>query len=71
MVIVEHKADFGLIDAHAEGVGGDDDVEFALHEPLLNLVPLRGRHATVIGLGGDVAVAQQTGQLRAALRVAT
>ncbi len=34
-VEVDHRANVGLVDPHAEGVGGDDDVGLALHEPLL------------------------------------
>ena len=62
MIVVQHEANFCFIDAHAEGIGRDHDVEFALHELFLDLMPFRRREATVIGLRGDITIAQQAGQ---------
>ena len=67
MIVVQHEADLGLVHAHAERRGRHHDVQLALHEPLLHLVPLRGRHPAVVRLGGDVAVAEQAGELHGVL----
>ncbi len=34
-VVMQHEADVGLVDAHAEGVGGHDDRAWLVHEALL------------------------------------
>ena len=41
-VRVVNKADVGLIDARAEGVGGHDHGHLSAHETVLNLLPLPG-----------------------------
>ena len=50
-VVVDHRADVGLVDAHAEGVGGDDDLGLAAHEPFLRLVPLLAGQPGVVDDG--------------------
>src|SRR3954447_19721628 len=63
MIIMKHPADLLLVDAHAEGRGGDHDIQLSLHELLLNLVALRRREAAVIRTRCDVAVTQQACEL--------
>ena len=50
-VEVDDRADVGLVDAHAEGVGGDDDLGLAAHEPVLGLGPLLAGQARVVDDG--------------------
>ena len=45
------RAHVGLVDAHAEGVRGDDDVGLAAHERVLRRGALVGGHAGVVGGG--------------------
>ena len=58
-VVVDHEADVGLVDPHAEGGGGHDDLRPALHERLLGRAAVVGEHPGVVGggaparLGGD------------------
>ena len=40
-VVVDDEPHVGLVDAHAEGVGGHDDLAPALHEVVLGLAALR------------------------------
>ncbi len=47
-VIVDHRADVGLIDAHAEGVRGNDDFAAAVHEGVLSGAALVGQHAGMV-----------------------
>ena len=44
---VDHEAHVGLVDAHAEGIGGDDHLERAVEEGLLAILLEIGRHAAV------------------------
>ena len=60
---VEHPADVGLVDPHAEGGRGDDHLQIRVHEPLLHGVALAGLHAGVVGGGGHAALAQRSGEL--------
>ncbi len=53
------RAHVGFVDAHAEGVGGDDHVDVAAHEALLDRGALLGFHAGVVGQ-------RRSGPLRAA-----
>ena len=47
-VEVVDVADVGLVDAHAEGDRGDDDVAAGRRPPLLHLDPVLGAHAGVV-----------------------
>ena len=47
-VVVQDEANVGLVDAHAEGVGGDDDRALALHEALLAALAIGLGHAGVV-----------------------
>ena len=47
-IVVDDEADVGLVDAHAEGVGGGDDLDPAAHEGLLGLAAVVGQQAGVI-----------------------
>ena len=53
---VDDGADVGLVDAHAEGDGGDDDLELAGLEVALDALADAGLEAGVVGGGGEVAV---------------
>jgi hypothetical protein len=44
---VDHEAHVGLVDAHAEGIGGDDHPKRAVDECLLAFLLEIGRHAAV------------------------
>ena len=46
---VPDRAHVGLVDAHPEGVGGDDDVRLAAHERVLRAGALVGAEARVVG----------------------
>ena len=48
---VDDGADVGLVDAHAEGDGGDDDLEFAGVEVALDALADAGFEAGVVGGG--------------------
>ena len=62
-VVVYDVAYVGLVDAHAEGDGGHDDVD-ALHEEVVLCGGAFGRfHAGVVGSGVDVVGAQHLCQL--------
>ena len=47
---MRHEADVGFIDAHAEGVSGDDGLRVAVHESVLRAAALGVVHAAVIEL---------------------
>ena len=47
--LVADRAHVGLVDAHAERVGGHDDPRVARHEAALRLGPRVARHAGVVG----------------------
>jgi hypothetical protein len=53
---VDHEADVGLVDAHAERRGRHDDVEFVVEELLVDLVALALLPAGVIRLGTQPAL---------------
>ena len=59
---VNHGADVRLVDAHAEGGRGNDDLNRAVQEGRLHLVPLGRRHPCVVR-GGRELVGQPTGEL--------
>ena len=46
-------ADVGLVDAHAEGGGGDDDAVTRFHEAILAALALVARESCVIRLRGE------------------
>ncbi len=50
---VDDGADVGLVDAHAEGDGGDDDIELAREEVALDAFADAGFEAGVIGGGAS------------------
>ena len=54
-----HRPDVGLVDAHAERVGGDDDLDLAIHEAPLRLGAGVAGQAGVVG--GDLD-AQRAGE---------
>ncbi|MNQ75308.1 hypothetical protein D3C85_900950 [compost metagenome] len=60
---MHHVADIALVDAHAEGDGGDDAVDLPGHEAALDRLARLMGHAGVIGAGGDAALAQAFGDL--------
>ena len=60
-VEMRDKADIGLIDAHAEGDGGDDDDTLLAQEPFLMAGAGLGRQAGMIGQGVAPALAQPCG----------
>ncbi|MCY1434370.1 hypothetical protein D9M71_504290 [compost metagenome] len=60
---MHHLADIALVDAHAEGDGGDHDVGLPVHEPALQGIPRFMGHAGVVGTGGDAALGQAQGDL--------
>ena len=59
-VVVDHKADVGFVDAHAEGVGGHHDPGLVVNKALLAPAALAVLHSGVIPGGGD-ALGQQGG----------
>ncbi|MDT4848206.1 hypothetical protein FQZ97_822920 [compost metagenome] len=60
---MHHLADVAFVDAHAEGDGGDHDVDLAGHELALQGFPRLVGHAGVVGAGGDATLAQALGDL--------
>ncbi len=62
-VVVIDVADVGLVDAHAEGDGGDDDGLAGVDEPVLGARAQVGRHACVVGPGREPTFAQSFGDL--------
>ena len=62
---VDHQPHVRLVDAHAEGVGGDDHPRAAIDEPLLDgLLDLR-RQAGMEVVRGDLLVAEELGDVLA------
>jgi hypothetical protein len=59
---VEHEAHVGLVDAHAEGRGGDDDGGRARAEPVVHRLAPGPTEARVVGLRRDPAAAQRLGE---------
>ena len=62
---VDHSAHVGLVDAHPEGVGGDDHLGVAAHERGLGVAALLAGQARVVD--GDLDPLQRAGQLGAEL----
>ncbi len=62
-VAVEHLADVGEVDAHAEGRGGDDHVYPARGEALVHSPALFVGQPPVIGAGPGAPAGQELGQL--------
>ncbi|OPZ09086.1 MAG: hypothetical protein BWZ08_00699 [candidate division BRC1 bacterium ADurb.BinA292] len=60
---VDHEANVGLVDAHAEGDGGDDDLDAVIDEVLLIAPADVVLQAGMIRGGGDAARAQMVGKL--------
>ena len=58
-VVVDHEADVGLVDAHAEGDGGHDHVDFFHQEGVLVVGTRDGVHTGVVGQGLDAVDVQQ------------
>jgi hypothetical protein len=46
---VDHEAHVRFVDSHAEGGGGDDDLDLAAHERLLGRLAGFGQQAGVVG----------------------
>ena len=64
------RSDVGLVDAHAEGVRGGNDLDPPLHERLLSLPPFLGEHGGVIDRRGPARVlGDEFGHLLRRLRV--
>src|SRR5260221_667093 len=57
------EADIGLVDAHAEGDGGDDDDSFLLEEAVLVALPHRGVEPGMIGQREPALHRQPVGDL--------
>ena len=66
-LVVHDEAHVGLVDAHAEGVGGDHHAAVAAHERVLAGVALQRRHAAVIARDRFAGGAQPVVHLLAAL----
>ena len=62
-IVVNDPADIGLVDAHAKGDGGDDAVESAGHEVVLDLAAQGGIQPRMIGTGADADGLQLIGAL--------
>ena len=60
-VRVDHEADVGFVDAHAERGGGHHDVEFVVEELLVDPVPLALLPAGVVRLGAQAAFGELGG----------
>ncbi len=61
-VEVHHVTDVGLVDAHAEGDGGDDAGRMAFHEVALDALAGLGVEPGVVGGGNETRLAQVGGQ---------
>ena len=62
-VVVYDEADVGLVDAHAEGDGGYDDVDLLHQEVVLRLCARGGVQSGVVALRLDVVGPQHVGQV--------
>ncbi len=62
-VVVQHKAHVGLVDPHAKGDGGDDDLHIVADEQLLVVFALLIGQPGVIGAHGKPFALQQAGQV--------
>ena len=60
---VPDRAHVGLVDSHAEGVGGDDHFGVAFHEAALGRGAVLGLHAGVVGERPQARLAQRLGDL--------
>jgi hypothetical protein len=60
-VAVKDEADVGFVDAHAEGDGGDDDVDVVPVEGFLVPGPLQVPEAGVVGEGLDAVAGEEGG----------
>ncbi len=66
-IVVGDEADVGLVYAHAEGNGGDDDAGAVEHEALLHRAALVAVQPGVVILGLDPLAVEQQGELLAVL----
>ncbi len=66
-VVVHDEAHVGLVDAHAEGDGGDDDLQVVARRRLLHALALGGGQAGVVGGGRQAGRRQPLGDLFGAL----
>ena len=62
-VVVDDVAHIGLVDTHAEGDGGHDDVDALHDEVVLRLGPLCAVHAGMIRTRIDIVRTKHLGQL--------
>ena len=53
-MVVDHPAQILLVDAQPKSVGGNDRLELARHESILNLFPLSGGSFAVIESDSEV-----------------
>ncbi len=60
-VVVVDVADVRLVDAHAEGDRGDDDVVVGARPPFLHRDAIVGAHARVVGAGGKARRREERG----------
>ena len=60
-VVVDHPADVGLVDAHAEGDRGADDLHLVAQEKLLVFGAFLVAEPGVVGPGGEAAVGERLG----------
>ena len=60
---VDNEANVGLVDAHAEGVGGDNDTYSAVHPLVLFAVAGGAVKAGVVVVGRDTVLLQKLGDL--------
>ena len=61
-VVVDDEAHIGLVDAHAEGDGGHDDVDLLHEELVLVLLTRLAVEAGVVGQGADAVDGERLGQ---------
>ena len=62
-MIVEHKSDIGLVNAHPEGIGGNDHTGAVIYEVLLAPPPRVGTHAGMVSPYGKPGIFQPEIQL--------
>ena len=60
---VVDEADVGLVDAEAEGLGGDHDLVVSAHELGLDALPLAGGHAAVVMADGEAVLGEEVEEL--------
>ena len=61
--VVDHEAHVGLVDAHAESVGGHHHADFVREPLLLAQRPFGVAQPAVVGRGRDTLPAQHVGDL--------